>query len=201
MGGAVAAVESSYMKRELVESNSARSKAIEAAVTRRSSASTPTDDRTFATAAGATAGILTVRAGVEQDQIARLNCLARPARQCAVEAALEDLKPAAGRPQHHGAVDCLCQGGRHHRRVGRYVAGRVRPVSVRRRVWVRAALRIEGTRGRAQAKSRRCPEKLGVPVQDSWSASRGLMAIPTAPSRSPCARAKWVWRSSMKASA
>ena len=67
-----------------------------------------------------------------------------------------------GRPQHHGAVDRLRQGRRHHRRMGRHAAPGVRrvPRPDRRRAGGRRAEQ-RGARGRARRRSRRLSAKLG----------------------------------------
>src|SRR5580704_2702892 len=94
MGGTVAAVESGYLKRQLVESNSRRVEAIERG------------DRTvvgvnrFVEAepsplANAADAILTVSEEAETDQIARLNAWRAARDNLAVEAALADLRKAA----------------------------------------------------------------------------------------------------------
>ena len=94
MGGAVAAVESAYMKQQLVESNSVRLAAIEAGemsvigVNRY----VETAPSPLATGAGA---ILTVPAHVEEGQVARLKAWRAARDNAAVEAALADLRRAA----------------------------------------------------------------------------------------------------------
>jgi (2R)-ethylmalonyl-CoA mutase len=111
MGGAVAAVESAYMKQQLVESNSARLAAIEAGemsvigVNRH----VETAPSPLATGAGA---ILTVPAHVEEEQVARLKAWRASRDKAAVEAALADLRRAAreGRNIMEPSIACAKAG-------------------------------------------------------------------------------------------
>src|ERR1700704_6301345 len=94
MGGAVAAVESSYMKSKLVESNSARLEAIERGeqIVVGVNRFIETEPSPLSTGEGS---ILTVPHEVEAEQIERLNAW-RAARDAkAVAAALRDLRAAA----------------------------------------------------------------------------------------------------------
>jgi ethylmalonyl-CoA mutase len=94
LGGTVTAVESGYLKQQLVESNSRRVEAIErgeqtvVGVNR----FTETEPSPLAAAAGA---VLTVAAEAEADQIARLNAWREQRDARAVAAALEQLRRAA----------------------------------------------------------------------------------------------------------
>ena len=94
LGGTVVAVESGYLKQQLVESNSRRVEAIErgeqtvVGVNR----FTETEPSPLAAAAGA---VLTVSAEAEADQIARLNAWRESRDARAVAAALEGLRKAA----------------------------------------------------------------------------------------------------------
>jgi (2R)-ethylmalonyl-CoA mutase len=94
LGGTVAAVESGYLKHQLVESNSRRVEAIErgeqtvVGVNR----FTETEPSPLAQAAGA---VLTVTAEAEAEQIARLNVWRESRDARAVAAALEALRKAA----------------------------------------------------------------------------------------------------------
>jgi len=94
LGGTVAAVESGYLKHQLVESNSRRVEAIErgeqtvVGVNR----FTETEPSPLAQAAGA---VLTVTAEAEAEQIARLNVWRESRDARAVVAALEALRKAA----------------------------------------------------------------------------------------------------------
>jgi len=94
LGGTVAAVESGYLKQQLVESNSRRVEAIErgeqtvVGVNR----FTETEPSPLEQAAGA---VLTVTAEAESDQIGRLNAWRQSRDASAVAAALEGLRKAA----------------------------------------------------------------------------------------------------------
>jgi ethylmalonyl-CoA mutase len=94
IGGTVAAVESGYLKQQLVESNSRRVEAIErgeqtvVGVNR----FTETEPSPLEQAAGA---VLTVTAEAESDQIGRLNAWRQSRDASAVAAALEGLRKAA----------------------------------------------------------------------------------------------------------
>src|SRR5882724_2617586 len=101
MGGAVAAVESSYMKSKLVESNTARLEAIERGEQIVVGVNKFTETEASPLAAGDGA-ILTVPHEVEAEQIARLNAW-RAARDAqAVAAALNELRAAA-----HGGANIM----------------------------------------------------------------------------------------------
>jgi (2R)-ethylmalonyl-CoA mutase len=94
LGGTVAAVESGYLKQQLVESNSRRVEAIErgeqtvVGVNRL----TETEPSPLTAAAGA---VLTVAAEAEADQIARLKAWREERDASAVAAAIEQLRQAA----------------------------------------------------------------------------------------------------------
>ncbi|TCT03155.1 protein meaA [Aquabacter spiritensis] len=94
MGGAVAAVENSYMKQALVESNTRRLEAIERGeqVVVGVNRWTETEPSPLTTGEGS---ILTVPEHVEAEQIARLQAWRAERDAAAVEAALADLRSAA----------------------------------------------------------------------------------------------------------
>ena len=112
MGGAVAAVESGYMKGELVKSNSARIKAIE------DGRETVVGVNAFETtepsplSGGDGPSILTVPEHVEQEQIERLKAWRKQRDVAVVEAALADLKSAAteGRNIMEPSIACAKAG-------------------------------------------------------------------------------------------
>ena len=112
MGGAVAAVESGYMKSELVRSNSARIKAIE------EGRETVVGVNAFETtepsplSGGDGPSILTVPEHVEQEQIERLKAWRKQRDAAVVEAALADLKAAAleGRNIMEPSIACAKAG-------------------------------------------------------------------------------------------
>ena len=94
MGGAIAAVESSYMKRQLVESNTTRLEAIEAGdqTVVGVNAFTETEPSPLATGED---GVLIVDPAAEADQIARLEAWRAERDDTAVQAALEELRAVA----------------------------------------------------------------------------------------------------------
>ncbi len=94
MGGAVAAVENSYMKRSLVESNAERLSAIEAGdqVVIGVNKYTEAEDSPLTTGDGT---IMTVDATAEADQIGRLQAWRESRDGAAVEKALAELRAAA----------------------------------------------------------------------------------------------------------
>ncbi|MDA0997777.1 MAG: methylmalonyl-CoA mutase family protein, partial [Proteobacteria bacterium] len=94
MGGAVAAVENSYMKRRLVESNAARLSAIEsgAQIVVGVNRFTEAEPSPLATGEGA---YLAVDPAVEREQIERLNAWRAARDGAAVTAALAELRAAA----------------------------------------------------------------------------------------------------------
>jgi (2R)-ethylmalonyl-CoA mutase len=94
LGGTVTAVESGYLKQQLVESNSRRVEAIERGeqIVVGVNRFTETEPSPLAAAAGA---VLTVSAEAEADQIARLDAWREQRDSGAVAAALEQLRQAA----------------------------------------------------------------------------------------------------------
>ena len=94
MGGAVAAVESGYMKQQLVESNTARLEAIE-----RGDLTVVGVNKFIETEpsplTGGIEAIMTVSPEAETDQIGRLNAWREQRDNTAVQAALKELKRAA----------------------------------------------------------------------------------------------------------
>ncbi|WP_127090264.1 protein meaA [Aquabacter cavernae] len=111
MGGAVAAVENSYMKQALVESNTRRLESIETGdqVVVGVNRWTETEPSPLTTGEGA---ILTVPAHVEPEQIARLQAWRAARDPKAAEKALADLKSAAqeGRNIMEPSIACAKAG-------------------------------------------------------------------------------------------
>ena len=95
MGGAVAAIESGYMKQRLVESNARRLAAIERGEQSVIGVNRFTESAPSPLTAEGEAGILTVDAAVEQEQIARLAAWRQARDGQAVAAALDGLRRAA----------------------------------------------------------------------------------------------------------
>ncbi|MDO8288142.1 MAG: protein meaA [Parvibaculum sp.] len=111
MGGAIAAVESAYMKEQLVASNSSRLQAIETGEQSVIGVNkyVETAPSPLTTGEGS---IMVAEAGVEEGQIARLNEWRAARDNRAVEAALADLKAAAkdGRNIMEPSIACAKAG-------------------------------------------------------------------------------------------
>ena len=128
MGGAVAAVESGYMKRQLVDSNTARLEAIErgdqVVVGVNKYLETEPSPLT-----GGVEAIMTVSEEAEVDQIERLKAwrAARDAKAVALSARRPQAR-GARRQQHHAGLDRLRQSRRHHRRMGLDAARQLRRI-------------------------------------------------------------------------
>ncbi|GJM03592.1 MAG: methylmalonyl-CoA mutase [Rhodomicrobium sp.] len=112
MGGAVAAVESSYMKQKLVESNTARLRNIELGEQVVVGVNRWTESEPSPLAQGADGGILTVPEWVEKEQVERLQAWREQRDQSACDAALKDLKSAAeeGRNVMESSIACAKAG-------------------------------------------------------------------------------------------
>ncbi len=95
MGGAVAAIDSSYMKRKLVESNTARLQSIEAGEQVVVGVNDFLEAEPSPLAAGNDGGILTVPEHVETEQIAALNAWREKRDAEAVKQALAEVRAAA----------------------------------------------------------------------------------------------------------
>jgi len=95
MGGAIAAIESSYMKQQLVQSNAARLKAIESGEQIVVGVNAFEDSEESPLAAGGNQAILTVPDSVERDQVERLDAWRDARNQNEVDEALTALKAAA----------------------------------------------------------------------------------------------------------
>ena len=95
MGGGIAAVESSYMKQKLVESNSARLNAIEAGSHIVVGVNKFTETEISPLSQGGDGGIMTVDENVEAQAIERLKLWREQRDDSAVKAALAELRGAA----------------------------------------------------------------------------------------------------------
>ncbi|SUB02857.1 Methylmalonyl-CoA mutase [Pannonibacter phragmitetus] len=95
MGGAVAAVETSYMKQQLVEANSRRLAGIESGEQIVVGVNRWTESEPSPLAAGEDGGILTVSAHVEDEAIERIKAWRSARDGAAAEAAIAELKAAA----------------------------------------------------------------------------------------------------------
>jgi ethylmalonyl-CoA mutase len=122
MGGAIAAVESGYMKGELVKSNTARLRAIESGEETVVGVNAFTQSEPSPLSAGELA-MATVSEHIELDLVARLRDWRAGPRPQAVRRALGELEAAARQDRNiMGALDRLRQGRRDHRRMGRHAA-------------------------------------------------------------------------------
>ena len=167
MGGAVAAVEASYMKQRLVESNLRRIAAIEAGeqMVIGVNAFTDAEPSPLSTGAGA---ILTVDAAVEREQIEALRAWRTSRDNAAATAALDGLKSAAkeGRNIMEPSIACAHAGvttgewGTALREIyGEYRA----PTGVARAAGI-SAERLDGVRREVEAVSRRLGRRLKILV-------------------------------------
>ena len=112
MGGAVAAVETGYMKSSLVTSNTERLKAIEAGEQMVIGVNAYTESEASPLSTGSENAILTVSDNVEFEQIEALRAWRKGRDATRVEAALADLKAAAedGRNIMEPSIECAKAG-------------------------------------------------------------------------------------------
>jgi ethylmalonyl-CoA mutase len=112
MGGAVAAVESSYMKQRLVESNAARLRAIESGEQVAVGVNRWTETEPSPLSAGGESGILTVPEWIEDEQIAHLQAWRAARDAAAVARTLGHLRAAAqeGRNIMEPSIACAKAG-------------------------------------------------------------------------------------------
>jgi (2R)-ethylmalonyl-CoA mutase len=112
MGGAVAAVESSYMKQRLVESNAARIRAIETGEQILVGVNRWTETEPSPLSAGDDGGILTVPEWVEREQIGQVQAWREARDAVAVVKALDELRAAAreGRNIMEPSIACAKAG-------------------------------------------------------------------------------------------
>ena len=126
MGGAVEAVETGYLKAQLVESNSRRVDEIELGerVVIGVNKFIETEPSPLPTGEGS---IITIPPEVEESQVANLQAW-RAARDAAGgRLSAEGAAPRRARgPQYHAGLDRLRQGRRHHRRMGLCATRRIR---------------------------------------------------------------------------
>ena len=177
LGGAVAAIESGYMKRALVESNARRLSAIERGeqiVVGVNGYTESAPSPLLAGGRGRLPGRSTPRSRRRRSSASSAWRAARDAAP--VAAALAALAAAAREgAQHHGAVDRLRQGRRHHRRVGRRRCARSsasiarRPASRGRRAAPRGRRHVD--RGGARARRRGLAARRPAP-QDAGRQAR-----------------------------
>ncbi len=112
VGGAIAAVESSYMKQRLVESNAARLRKIETGEQTVVGVNKYLETEPSPLAAGTDGGIQTVPEGVERQQVEALKAWRAARNNNAVEAALSTLRAAAeeGRNIMEPSIACAKAG-------------------------------------------------------------------------------------------
>jgi len=112
LGGAIAAVEQSYMKRKLVESNSRRLAAIESGAQKVVGVNCFTETACSPLLAGADGGFLAVDPAAEQAQVGALAAWRAGRNQPAARQALEELKAAAkeGRNVMEPSIACAQAG-------------------------------------------------------------------------------------------
>ena len=203
-GGAVEAVP--YMKGALVDSHRERIRRIESGeqvvVGQNRFAETEESPLT----ADAEGGILVVDPAVEAEQIEAVRRWRAERDQAAVDAALAELAEAAaatdGAAEPDGRDDRRRPRGRDDRRVGAHAARGVRQLPrAHRRRRGRARRAADGELSELRERGRRACRRSSGGGRRSSSASPASTATPTAPSRSPCARATRAWTSSTRASA
>ena len=198
MGGAVAAVDTGYLKQQLVESNTARLEAIERGeqVVVGVNKYLESEPSPLAAAAGA---ILTVPEEAEHGQIERLDAWRAARDNGAVAAALKDLKRAATSGSNIMPASIACAkagvttgewGWTLREAFGEYRAPTGVGHAMRNDVTGLDDIRADVDRVSASSAG----------GSRSSSGSRGWTAIPTAPSRSQCGRAMPACRSFMRAS-
>jgi ethylmalonyl-CoA mutase len=112
MGGAVAAVESSYMKQRLVESNAARIRAIESGEQIVVGVNRWTETEPSPLSAGEDSGILTVPESVEREQVEQVKAWRAARDAAAAAAAIAELRSAAqeGRNLMEPSIACAKSG-------------------------------------------------------------------------------------------
>lgn len=112
MGGAIAAIENGYMKRELVKSNTARLRAIEAGETVVVGVNAFTESEPSPLSSGDSQAVLTVSDNVEYEQNERLKAWRAARDASAVKSALAGLKAAAseGRNIMEASIACAKAG-------------------------------------------------------------------------------------------
>ncbi|WP_374374086.1 methylmalonyl-CoA mutase family protein [Dongia sp.] len=169
MGGAVAAVEASYMKQRLVESNARRLAAIESGTQTVVGVNKYTESAPSPLLAGGDGGFLTIDDQAEIDQVAALKAWRAARDNAAAEAALRKLEADArsGRNVMEASIACAHAGcttgewGETLRRVfGEYRA----PTGVARASIDQSSTRVEAVREKVEAASRRLGRRLKILV-------------------------------------
>ena len=177
----------------------ARASRRSSAASRPWSGSTASSETEASPLAGAADAILTVSPQAEADQIERLKAWRAARDHGRRRSGAAGLRAAREEPQHHAGVDRLRQSGRDHRRMGLCAARKLRRIPRADRRRPRRAQRDAGARRTARRRRPRVAAS-SAGGSNSCSASPASTAIPTAPSRSRCARAMPAWTWSMTAS-
>ena len=112
MGGAIAAIENGYMKRELVKSNTSRLRAIETGETVIIGVNAFTESEPSPLSGGESQSVLTVSDNIEYEQVERLKAWRMARDTGAVKSALVDLRAAAveGRNIMESSIACAKAG-------------------------------------------------------------------------------------------
>jgi len=153
MGGAVAAIESGYMKRKLVQSNTRRLEAIERGEQIVVGVNRFTESESSPLTHGGNS-IIVIPPHVEAEQVARLQSWRAARDDQAVQQALVNLRKAGrGGRQYHGFLDSSRQGGSHDWRMGRGAACDVLVNIARRRGSARWLVRKRPTSKKCAPKS------------------------------------------------
>ncbi len=169
MGGAVAAIESSYMKQRLVESNAQRLAAIEAGEQTVVGVNRFTDSAPSPLTAGADGGILTVDPAAENEAIERIKAWRAGRDDGAVKAALAQLEAdsRAGRNIMPASIACAHAGvttgewaAALRRTYGEYRA----PTGVSRAAANAPAIDLDALRARVDAVSSKLGRRLKILV-------------------------------------
>ena len=191
MGGVVPAVESGYLKAQLVASHAARRARIESGEDKVVGVNCFEATEPSPLTADLDAAVQHVDPAAERAVLADWRSGAGSATRRAVAAALDRLGADAAQDGHQpdGRHPGLRPGGRDHRRVVLRAARGLRrvPGPHRRRRRPGAARRAgHGSWPRSARRSPPRPAGLGAAGCGCWSASRAWTGTPTAPSRSRC---------------
>jgi methylmalonyl-CoA mutase N-terminal domain/subunit len=117
-GGMVPAIESGYVKRQLVSSHTERMRAIERGDLKIVGLNCYRETEVSPLTGGVDSGIMKVDPRAEREQIERLNAFRAKRNATEVKAALANLaRDRPQRRQYHAGVDSVRSCRRHHRRV------------------------------------------------------------------------------------
>ncbi len=194
MGGAVAAVESSYMKQKLVESNSKRLAGIESGEQIVVGVNKWTETEPSPLASDEDGGILTVPEHVEEEAIQRIQAWRAERDENAVQAALQDLRAAAS--SDNNIMEASIKAAQAGATTGEWGAA-LREVfgEYRAPTGVGKAAPDDNETSQTFSRKSRCSQTNWAAASNSSSANPVWTATPTAQNRSPCAHviAAWKW--------